>query len=658
MPQAIEIGSDSIIDPASQGDFLLPNSSPISSQFSAREGGRGQQMSSSQPVAVSPPKTRRTKVGERDVGEGGEESGREVRVETRLARQTYRAESAPIVILSSSPPPPAPADAPMPRASQNGNAGGIEDIPEQEFADLPPSSFPYDDDAALSPPSWPIRVERSGRDRGDASPTLKRRAAAVTQVDSATEDSPDPVPVPAPAPKRAKQMGRTTSLLDALDNLYVPDDSITTTTNVSTSKAAKAAAAKQARQAKSRQREAAKAIKLRLATEKKRFLEVNRLRTSKSDAMRELIIDLDRTLFTPGQVLEKCQDSVKARFEEEGAEVNLCHGVVEPPLVRFRRKWKADWDEGRRCWVPFAEGGIKVRREGMVVVMMDAKEVVRLVREEGGLERWYGDLKRRVGVLNADRQGKGGEEQVFLICQGLVKYYSRLKANENRAYTARIRQQLAENQSDNPTSSSSSSAANASTSKTSTRKPNSTTDNSPPPPPPPPTISSIPPQTIVERSLLTLKLIHRCYIIHASSLVDSIEWLHQLTSDLSLKPYKSLRDTHLSFSVDTGRNTTSSSLAGIYTMMLQQIPRVTPAIAQSIATIYPSLQSLIKAYEDCEGDEKEERGLLAGVRVQSNKDGTERRGNRMNLGKELSKRVREVVRGRNGDAVVSHSSKD
>ena len=172
------------------------------------------------------------------------------------------------------------------------------------------------------------------------------------------------------------------------------------------------------------------------------------------------------------------------------------------------------------------------------------------------------------------------------------------------------------------------------------------------------TSSTVPPQAAVERALLTLKLMHRCYVIHASSLVDSIEWLHQLTSDLSLKPYKMLRDSHLSFAVDTGRNATSSSASAIYMMMLQQIPRVTPAIAQSIATVYPSLQSLVKAYERCQGDEKQERGLLAGVQVQSNKDGTERRGNRMNLGKELSKRIREVVRGRNGDVVVSHSSKD
>lgn len=445
-------------------------------------------------------------------------------------------------------------------------------------------------------------------------------------------------------------MHRGGSLLDALDSLYgaedatMPDEGRSTTSNgggaeqhptkgkapasPSPSKAAKAAAAKVARETKARERELAKAAKQRAAADKKRFLEVNRLRTSKSDTMRELIVDLDRPLFGPGQPFAGCQESVTARFVDEGASVNLCDGVVAPPLVRFRRKVKAEWDAERRHWVPLERE--EVRREAMAIVYVDAKEVVRLVGEGGGLESWYGDLKRRLRAMD------GEDAQVFLICQGLVKFYARLKANENRAYTARIRQQLADAQpADEPTAS------------TARRKP----------PPATTETSAVPPQATVERSLLQLKLLHRCYVIHAASLVDGIEWLHQLTADLSLKPYKSLRDTHLSFAVDTGRNTSSSSSASIYGMMLQQIPRVTPAIAASITTIYPSLHALLSAYGRC-NDEAEERGLLSGVQVQSNKDGTERRGNRTNLGLQLSKRIHAVVRGRNAELLVSNPTKD
>lgn len=425
---------------------------------------------------------------------------------------------------------------------------------------------------------------------------------------------------------------------DAARDASATDENRKSRASPSPKKAQKAAAAKEAREAKAREREAAKAAKQRAAAEKKRFLEVNRLRTSKSETMRELIVDLDRTLFSPGQPFAGCLDSIQARFEEEGASVHLCDGVVAPPLVRFRRKVKAEWDAQRRHWVPLDREMVK--REAMVIVYVDAKVVVQLVTEGGeeGLESWYGDLKRRLVAMDG-----GEDQQVFLICQGLVKHYNKLKANENRAYAAKIRQQLDQNQqtAGDPTA-----ASEAPPTAPPRRKAaDATTD------------STVAPRTVVERSLLQLKLVHRCYVIHAGALVDGIEWLHQLTSDLSLKPYKSLRDTHLSFAVDTGRNTTSSSSTDIYSMMLQQIPRVTPAIANSITTIYPSLNALIKAYERCK-DEQEEKGLLSGVQVQSNKDGTERRGNRTNLGLQLSKRVQAVVRGRNGELLVSNPTKD
>ncbi|KAJ9475120.1 ERCC4 domain-containing protein [Pseudozyma hubeiensis] len=636
LPEVIEIGSDSIADPASEADaaHILQTSSPIRSQFSSKH-----RLPSSQPSATSPPHR---------VSAASERLG-----ETRRARSTFRADSAPIVILSSSPPPPS-----LPGLSQRSLAQAIENIAEEEYGsqNFPPSSFPFEE----PPPSPPFSIDDHPTEADATSPLLDRRRARESASNPST-------------PKKARPMSRTGSLLEALDNLYTAEKPTSSSTdvsdhvdtgdvasaagkskdasksNASPSKAQKAAAAKQAREAKAREREAVKLAKAQAAAEKKRFLEVNRLRTSKADTMRELIVDLDRTLFSAGQPFAGCQDSITTRFEEEGASVQLCDSVVAPPLVRFRRKVKARWNAERRHWTPLDRE--EVRREGMVIVYIDAKEIVQQVAEGGGegLESWYGDLQRRLSVMNGGREPDDGQQQqVFLICQGLVKHYSRLRANENRAYTARIRQQLAENQLTEDATTTASDAAP----KPARRKGNAASDTATAT-----ASSSAPPQAIVERSLLQLKLIHRCYVIHAASLVDGVEWLHQLTSDLSLKPYKSLRDTHLSFAVDTGRNTTSSSSAAIYTMMLQQIPRVTPAISQSITTIYPSLHSLVSAYQRCK-DETEEKGLLSSVQVVSNKDGTERRGNRTNLGLQLSKRIHAVVRGRNAELLINNPTKD
>ncbi|CBQ72401.1 conserved hypothetical protein [Sporisorium reilianum SRZ2] len=640
LPEVIEIGSDSIVDPASEADLAhtFQTSSPIRSQFSARN-----QLPSSQPVLFSPP-PRFAAVQDRIQARG---------TARQAGRSTLRADSAPIVILSSSPPPP-PS---LPRTSQGSLANAIENIAQDDDYDLPhfpPSSFTFEN----PPPSPPFSPVEARPEAVDTSPSPKRRAVGTGSKPT--------------TPKRAKPMARTTSLLEALDKLYVPEDDAmpkakssktsargsnapaaadnANNAKTSTSKAQKAAAAKESREAKAREREAVKAAKAQAAAEKKRFLEVNRLRTSKTDTMRELIIDLDRTLFSAGQPFAGQQGSMQARFEEEGASVHLCDGVVAPPLVRFRRKVKAEWNTERRHWVPLDRE--EVQREAMVIVYVDAKEIVQLVGEGGeeGLESWYGDLKRRLAAMDG---GTEGEPQVFLICQGLVKFYSRLRANENRAYTARIRQQLAENQpvastaaADQATSTSSDAAGKPARRKGNTVANNAAEDAATPPA-----------QAVVERSLLQLKLIQRCYVIHAASLVDGVEWVHQLTSDLSLKPYKSLRDTHLSFAVDTGRNTTSSSSAAIYATMLQQIPRVTPAIASSITTIYPSLHALVSAYQRCT-DEGEQKAMLSGVQVQSNKDGTERRGNRMNLGLQLSKRVHAVVRGTNAELLINNPTKD
>ncbi len=148
---------------------------------------------------------------------------------------------------------------------------------DELFPDLPPSSFTYEAGALPSPPSSPCVGEVA---QHDTSPSINKRTAASTSK--------------LPSPKRARPLQRTTSLLDALDNLHVPKDTVAKASKAvkvpeegngtadvpprtnaddggashskSTSKAAKAAAAKEAREAKAREREAAKAAKARLAS--------------------------------------------------------------------------------------------------------------------------------------------------------------------------------------------------------------------------------------------------------------------------------------------------------------------------------------------------------------------------------------------------------
>ncbi len=180
----------------------------------------------------------------------------------------------------------------------------------------------------------------------------------------------------------------------------------------------------------------------------------------------------------------------------------------------------------------------EVRREGTTIVYIDAGEVVKIVGEgEDALERWYEDLERRLGA-RAGEKGPLGDEKVFSHLSRARQVLQQYSSQREPSYTARIRQQLAESNG----ASDAGASAPATASKAPRRKATAASDA--------PTNNDIPAQPLVERALLQLKLVHRCYVIHAASLVDGVEWLHQLTSDLSLQPYKSLRDT-ISHSLST-----------------------------------------------------------------------------------------------------------
>lgn len=531
--------------------------------------------------------------------------------------------SAPVFILSSSPPP-----------SQTGMRANTEMA-------LPSSSLPL-------PPSSP-----------------GRRSSPIPIHDSPTRKS----------PRLASRFGagktaqRTRSLLDALDELHVPNGrsagrSISpeplffasqstdgggasqpnSTKSAGAAKSAKRAVspprpkaaketAKEAREAKARKRELAKQAKLDHAEERKRWKEANRLRSSKTETMKEMFVDMDSGLFAPGQPLATCKNSIKARLEEEGAaQVCFKDTIISPPLIRFRRKVKAVWNTDRRHWMPLDRE--EIVDESTTIVYVDAKEIVDLVASKG-LVVWYDDLRKR--LLRSVPPSAEKDFQIFLVVQGLIKYYAKIKANENRVYAARIRNQLAQE------------AGGAAVEPVEAESSRAVSKSKAP-------AAAAAPQDEVERALLQLKFLHRCYVIHVGALIDGVEWIHQLTSDISIRPYKALRDSHLTFSVDS-RNTTANDNSEIWSMMLQQIPRVTASIAASITTVYPTLPSLVKAYKQCP-DQLHQNQLLSTIQIATNVDGTERRGNRTNLGLQLSKRICAVLQNRNPELLINNPTKD
>uniref|UniRef100_A0A8C6TJC2 Essential meiotic structure-specific endonuclease subunit 2 n=1 Tax=Neogobius melanostomus TaxID=47308 RepID=A0A8C6TJC2_9GOBI len=111
-----------------------------------------------------------------------------------------------------------------------------------------------------------------------------------------------------------------------------------------------------------------------------------------------------------------------------------------------------------------------------------------------------------------------------------------------------------------------------------------------------------------------------------------------VTKALSKRPYKLLTErVELPFCVDgswaSGARVErdGSGLEQVWTLQIQQLNRVSPAVAATVAAAYQSPQLLLQEYQRLESEE-EKRGLLAGLLIKTG--GKERR-----IGPEISSRV-------------------
>ncbi|KAN0064498.1 hypothetical protein ACQY0O_002126 [Thecaphora frezii] len=412
----------------------------------------------------------------------------------------------------------------------------------------------------------------------------------------------------------------------------------TTAASARLERAAATKAAKEAeREAKRREREAKKAETRRAAAEKKRWAEANRLRRGKGDTMKELLVDFDERLCNDsgdgdgdgdGAVLKPCFDTIRERMEKDGATVATFSpsGGTTLATVRFRRKVKARLNAVRRSWIPLETEVIEA--EKVVLVVLEGKELVRMVQDA--------TLADAVQALRDGLPTAG--YQILLVVQGLHKHFARLKANENRAYAARIRSQLAADSA-------------ATTAGGGARRPGGSGGSSGNAALVPGTATTI--QERVEMALLGLQVTERCFVVHANGLVDLTEWICTLTADISMRPYKVLRNSFLSFCPDGGapgggggnaRNSTGADHEQTFRLMLMQIPRVTAHVADAILLRFPTLDTLYRAYRRC-GSQDDIDALLADCQVESNLDGSARSAHRRGIGIQLSKRIAAVLMG-------------
>jgi crossover junction endonuclease EME1 len=410
-------------------------------------------------------------------------------------------------------------------------------------------------------------------------------------------------------------------------------------------RAAAKAAKDREREEENERKRLAKARKAQEKQEAANIAQVNRSKTDKRVSVAEMIVRMSTSLAgtsVGNQVLEYMEHlEVETAFVEE--QVDLSHGdqaaECHGNLVAWRRKAKARYNEDAGHWEPLAE--VRIEEEPHIMVHLTAADFAGLVAPDAQFNRQESTISEKAMTENIDRHVSSLRRRyrdckpIYLI-EGLEAFLRKNKTIKNRAYAAAVLSQL-------PSGSGGSSA-----------HPDSNQARPPPPPPPKKKKSSktnnlptAPDYSFIdtelaESLLLHLQLRHAVLIHHTATPADTAFWIRSFTEHISTIPYRrermSLNDAGAAFCMDVGQVKTGDDARDTYVKMLQEVQRVTPAMAYGIANRYPNVRALVKAFRD------EGRLVLEDVRKGANRDGavTESR-----LGPAVSKRLYKVFMGKN-----------
>ena len=398
-------------------------------------------------------------------------------------------------------------------------------------------------------------------------------------------------------------------------------------------------AAKDARAAKDREREEEKEQK-RLTKERKAkekqeaadIAEVNKSKIDKKASVTEMIVEMSQSLrgkSIGNQVLEYMKQlGVDTTFFEEEVGLLQDDEMAESygSFVKWRRKVKARYNGDAGYWEPIAEHTVEDERHILVHLTASGFACIATSRTESSSNR-EGPVSEQAMMRNLDmhvsdlRKKYKDCKPIYLI-EGLEAFLRKNKTAKNRAYTAAVLSQLPPSNLSAPPASSQ-------------------------PRPRKKTTSAAPDYTFIdsdlaEALLLHLQLTHAVLIHHTTTPSDTAFWIRTFTEHISTIPYRhermALNDAGAAFCMDTGQVKTGDDARDTYVKMLQEVQRVTPAMAYGIANLYPNVRVLVKAFRE------EGPLVLEDVKKGANRDGavTDSR-----LGPAVSRRLYKVFMGRN-----------
>lgn len=381
----------------------------------------------------------------------------------------------------------------------------------------------------------------------------------------------------------------------------------------------------------------------------KDIVEVNKVKTNKNVAVREMMLDLPVNIKNKslGNQVEEFMKEQEVPVSYYSDEVDMtetdegCSPSRQGSVIRWRRKLTAQYDEDTDEWTPLSRP--KITPEKHIIIHLTGDEFAvtittsptsRPSTADGSAENTpsLDQLKQNLDMYITLLRSRYPSTTLILIIQGLSAWLKRNASAKNRAYTAAVRAQNAEL------------LESASTTASGSRKKPAVSKS------PSVDLSWLSPDHI-ELLNLHLQLHHsQIQLIHTTSPSTSAHQILLLTQHLATRPYRHAETTrnlrHANFCTTTGQfRTGQGSPLETWLLMLEKLPRLTLSMAQGIvAAGYESPAALLhgfKALEERDG-KREAMGLLEDVRKAANKDGawSERR-----LGKELSRRLYKVFMG-------------
>ncbi len=359
--------------------------------------------------------------------------------------------------------------------------------------------------------------------------------------------------------------------------------------------------------------------------------EVNKSKSDKKNSTPEMIVDMARSLegtSVGNQILEHMKIlGVDTTFFDE--QLDLSGSTVADTrkgnVVRWRRKLRAKYNVEIGQWEPIPAQKIEVEKH--LLLHITAQEFFEICASGLSLNQEPATqekaMTKNLDAHVASLRGQYTECKPIYLIEGLSSFLRKNKTAKNRAYTAAVRSQMADDEQAHPPASS---------------QPRRKKSNRPATSPVM-DLSSIK-EDLSESLLLHLQL-HARILIHQSATPSlSAEWIKSFTEHISTIPYRHLRMTAndaVGFCMDVGQVKTGDDRMDTYVKMLQEVQRVTPSMAYGIANDFDTVGKLVRAFR------QEGPLVLQNTRKSANRDGAV---SERVLGQAVSKRLCKIWLGR------------